>query len=326
MMLINTSAILLNLLNIALIGVFAATLLLYSVSPFLARRAIQLSAGARTGGLWSFVAAPWVVGILCALFFLPALSGSESMIWLARLAHWHHPYVFYLDSWHSAFPLIFILGFVYVLVSSALKAFRQTHTMQIIMRIAQAEAGFGDIARGSVMLESQVPTAFSAGIIRPRCYVTTGLVEQVSETDLGIILDHERAHIRHKDTQKKLLFSLFASLYPRSVARGMNRLFSLACEQRADAQVCTSYSNVDIAQTLVKVARLQRCFAGNLHPAMVSHFAASDIDLRVRALVSPERSQLLPWGYCLLFLGVITLLSAVGVDALHHVVEAAFSH
>ncbi|MFT4768382.1 MAG: Zn-dependent protease with chaperone function [Glaciecola sp.] len=325
-MLIDTSAILLNLLNIALIGLFAATLLLFSLSPFFARWATQLSAGARQEILWSFVAAPWLVGILCALLFLPSLAESESAIWLGRLAHWHHPYVFYLDSWHSAVLLFFVLGIVYVLVRSGLKAVRHTNALQILTRLSQTHSGYGDIGRDVVVLDSQAPAAFSAGIFLPRCYVTTGLMEQVSETELGIILDHERAHIRHKDTEKKLLFSLFASLYPKPVARGLNRLFSLASEQRADAQVCTSYGNFDIAQTLVKVARLQRCFAGNLHPAMVSHFAADDIDLRIRALVFHERSQLPPWGYCLLFLGVITLFSTVGVDALHHVVEAAFSH
>ncbi|ESZ89438.1 hypothetical protein [Congregibacter litoralis] len=73
-MLIDTSAILLNLLNIALIGLFTATLLLCSLAPFAARRAIQLSAGARQGVLWSFVAAPWLVGILCALLFFTVPS------------------------------------------------------------------------------------------------------------------------------------------------------------------------------------------------------------------------------------------------------------
>lgn len=325
-MLIDTSAILLNLLNIALIGLFAATLLLALVSPYAARRVTQLSAGARQRVLWSFVAAPWFVGIFCAALFFPSLSGSESAIWLGRLAHWHHPYVFYLNSWHSAVLLFFVLGIVYTLGWSGLKAVRHANALRILMRLSHAHPGYGYIGRDVVVLDSQLPAAFSAGIFLPRCYVTTGLIERVSETDLKIILDHERAHIRHKDTQKKLLFSLFAFLYPKPVARGANRLFSLASEQLADAQVRTSYGNFDIAQTLVKVARLQRHSGGNLHPAMVSHFAEDDIDLRIRALVFPETPQLLPWGQCLLLLGLITLLSTVGVDVLHHSIEAAFSH
>ncbi|MDO8862054.1 M56 family metallopeptidase [Haliea sp. E1-2-M8] len=325
-MLINEWAIIVNLLSIALIGLLVATVLLASVAPFTARRITQLSAGTQKTTLWLFVVTPWAVSIICMMLFVPSLFQSESMLWLDRLAHWHHPYVFYLDSWHSATLVLFLLGIVYVLVRNGRKAVRHLNALDTLTHLSQGKTGHWNIGRDIVVLASQTPSAFTAGLINPKCYVTTGLIEQVSATELDIIIDHERAHIKHKDTQKKWLFSLFASLYPKPVARRLNRLFSLATEQLADAQVSMSYCTLDIAQTLVKAARIQRFFAGKLHPAMVSYFIADDVDLRVRTLVVPQRFRSFPWGFCLLAMALTTILSTMGIDALHHLIEAVFSH
>lgn len=325
-MLINEWAIIFNVLSIALIGLLVATVLLISVLPFAARCIKQLSACRQRTTLWMFVATPWLVSLICVLVFMPSLFQSQSALWLDRLAHWHHPYVFYLDSWHSAALLFFSLAIAYVLVRNGLKVFRHLCALEALTHLSRGKACHWGIARDIIVLESQTPLAFTAGLFSPKCYVTTGLVEQFSETELDIIIAHERAHIRHKDTQKKLLFALFASLYPRAVVQRLNRIFSLATEQLADAQVGMTYCTFDIAQTLVKAARIQRCFASNLHPAMMSFFVADDVDLRVRALVAPQRFRSFPWACCLLAMVLITILSSVGVDILHHLIEAVFSH
>lgn len=325
-MLINEWAIIINLISIALIGLLAATAVLASVSPFAAGHITQLSAGTQKKTLWLFVATPWIVSTICVLLFVPSLFQSESVRWLARLAHWHHYYVFYLNSWHSAMLLLFMLGVVYVLVRKGLKTVRHLNALHTLTHLSQGKARHWEIAPDIVVLESQTLSAFTAGFLNPKCYVTTGLIEQVSETELDIIIDHEQAHIKHKDTQKKWLFSLCASLYPKPVARRLNKLFSLATEQLADAQVSKSYCTFDIAQTLVRAARMQRLFGDNLHPVMVNYFIADDIDLRVRALVVAQNFRPFPWGYCLLVMVLTTILSSIGIDALHHLIEAVFTH
>ncbi len=325
-MLINEWAIIINLLSIALIGLLAATALLASVWPFATGHMTQLSAGTQKKTLWLFVATPWIVSTICVLLCVPSLFQSESVRWLDRLAHWHHLYVFYLDSWHSATLLLFILGVVYVLVRNGLKAVRHINSLDTLTRLSQGKARHWEVGQDIIVLESRIPSAFTAGLFTPKCYITTGLIGQVSETELDIIIDHERAHIKHKDTQKKWLFSLCASLYPNAVTRRLNQLFSLATEQLADAQVSKSYCTFEIAQTLVRAARMQRLFGGNLHPAMVNYFIADDVDLRVRALVVPQSFRPFPWGYCLLVMVLTTVLSSIGIDALHHLIEAVFSH
>ena len=325
-MLINEGAMILNLLSIALMGLLVATVLMAAISPFTARLSTLLSARAQKKALWLFVAMPWVASIACVLIFAPSLFQIESPLWLDKLAHWHHPAVFHLDSWHGATLVLFILGAAYVLASKGLNAVRHLNTLNTLTQFSQGATRHWDVGQDIVVLESQIPSAFAAGLLRPKCYVTTGLIERVCETELDIIIDHERAHIRHKDTQKKLLFALLASLYPRPLARRLNQLFSLASELLADARVSQSYCNFDIAQTLVSAAKIQRFLPGNVYPALVNYFIADDVEYRVRALVDPQRLRSFPWTHCLLFVVLTTILSSIGVDSLHHLIEAVFSH
>ncbi|MBR9910299.1 MAG: M56 family metallopeptidase [Gammaproteobacteria bacterium] len=325
-MLINESAILLNLLNIALMGLLAATALLVLFWPIIARHIEQLSACAQQKMLWLFVATPWAASCICVFVFVSSLFQSKNSLLLGRLTHWHHPYVFHLDSWHSATLFIFILGVAYVLARKGLTTVRHLNTLNSITRLSQEKNRHWEIGRDIVVLESQTPSAFAAGFVRPKCYVTTGLIERVTETELDIIIEHERAHIKHRDTQKKLLFALFTSLYPKPVARRLNRLLSVAMEQLADAHVSKSYCAFDIAETLVKAARTQHVTAGNANPLMTNFFTADDVDLRVRALVAPQAFRPFPWGYCLLLMALTSMASSVAVDGLHHLIEAVFSH
>ncbi len=77
-MLINESAILLNLLSIALMGLLTAIALLVLVWPFTARYITQLSACTQQKVLWLFVATPWAASIICVFifFFFPISTGQ----------------------------------------------------------------------------------------------------------------------------------------------------------------------------------------------------------------------------------------------------------
>ena len=227
-----------------------------------------------------------------------------------------------------------MLGAAYVFIRNGLGAARHLNALDLLTRLSkespgsrvQSDSRQWKVGRDIIVLESRTPVAFAAGLLNPRCYVTTGLIGQVTEAELDIILAHERAHIKHKDTRKKLLFALLASLYPKPITQGLNRLFSLATEQLADAHVSQSYSVFDIAQTLVNATKIQRFSGANVRAASINYFIADDVDVRVRALVVPQKFRSFPSAYCLLIMMLTTTLSFAGVDTLHHLIEAIFSH
>ncbi|MEQ9208345.1 MAG: hypothetical protein RLN96_00670, partial [Pseudomonadales bacterium] len=140
------------------------------------------------------------------------------------------------------------------------------------------------------------------------------------------IIEHERAHIKHRDLQQKLLFSLLISLFPKQISLQLNRLFSLIMEKLADTSVSMCHSRLDIAQTLVKSARVQKLATDHSDPAFVNYFIANDVDSRVKALIGLQEFRPFPWSYCLLVLGLVAITSLAGVDALHHLIERFFSH
>lgn len=326
-MIINESAILLNLLCVALICLLFSVVLLVLVWLFSARYVEQLSARVQQRVLWLFVVTPWVVSTICVVAFQTSLYQSSRSYWLDRLAHWHHPYVFHLDSWHGVTLLLFVFGVAYVLVRNSLKTMRHLNTLKSITRLSADEARLWEVGCDIVVLESQTPSAFVAGFMRPKCYVTTGLLERVTRLELDIIIEHERAHIKHRDTQKKLLFAVLTSLFPKSVARSLNRLISVVMEQLADAHVSKSHCAFDIAETLIKAARTQSSAKSNMNFLVVSYVSVEDVDVRIRALVTPHafRSSF-PLGYGLLFIALTAIASFAAVDGLHHMIEAVFSH
>ncbi|MDF1818036.1 MAG: M56 family metallopeptidase [Immundisolibacteraceae bacterium] len=326
-MLINQSAMVLNLLSVAVMTLLVATALqaltLLPAARFLAR----LSPDAQKKALWLFVTTPWGVSIVCVLVCLPSLLRLERPFWLDPLVHWHHPFAFQLNSWHGATMLVFFLGVGYLISRKWADSVRHLNSLNTLRQLSQARATRQwNLDQDVVVLESPTPLAFTAGLRSPKCYVTTGLIQRISETELDIIIDHERAHITHKDTQKKLLFAMLAALYPRPVARRLNQLFSLASELLADARVSHSYCKFDIAQTLISAARVQRLFTGNTNAGLVNYFVAEDVDYRVRALVQPQELMPFPWTFSLLAMVSITILSSIGVDGLHHLLETGLSH
>jgi len=326
MMLNNMLAMILNQFSIALMGLLVSLALLALVWPLIVRYIIHLSARSQKNALWLFVATPLVISIMCVLVFLPPLSHSESWRWLTRYAHWHHPGAFDLDSWHSVILFGFFLGVIYVLARKGLLAIRHLNSLYSLNRLTKSATKHSKTRQDFVVLDCEAPSAFTAGIIYPKCYVTTGLIERVSKMELDIIIAHERAHIKHKDTRNRLLFALFASFYPRSVVRRLNRMFSLATEQLADAHVGKSYCVCDIAQTLVKAARIQRFSAERVAHAGMNYFIGAEIDLRVRALIVPQVYRSFPLGTSLTLLALTMIVSFAAVDGLHHLIEVVFSH
>lgn len=60
---------------------------------------------------------------------------------------------------------------------------------------AMDRAGVGDV----VCIGSDVPLAFCAGILRPRIYVSRGLIGRLHPAELEAVLLHERHHSRRRD-------------------------------------------------------------------------------------------------------------------------------
>ncbi|MFW0778585.1 MAG: M56 family metallopeptidase [Rickettsiales bacterium] len=317
-------AIVLNLVSIQLLGLLAATTLLALLFGFLQDQISTLSARSQKTALWLFVLSPWLISVICAITCFPSLFQTSSSGMLSWLTHWHSPYEFHLGSWHSLKLLLFTIVVVYFVLRKLWQAVRHIHALDTLAGLSsqQSSQSIGDDV---VILQAPQPLAFASGLLKPKCFLTSGLIQQLTEQELAIVIAHERAHICHKDGIKKWLFTLLAALYPAGITQQLQSQFSMATELLADARVSRRFSPFDVAQTLIKAARLQRRYGLDI-AASANTFVANDVDQRVRALIIPSAGRAFPWLPSLALLLLTTLFCSVAVDVLHHFIELFLTH
>ncbi|MBB5781826.1 Zn-dependent protease with chaperone function [Nonomuraea jabiensis] len=84
--------------------------------------------------------------------------------------------------------------------------------------------------------------AFCAGMLRPRVYVSAGLVDKLSDDELRAVLCHEAAHARRRDPLRRVLLDaatdvLFFLPLLRWAARVQKERAELSADRAAIAQV-----------------------------------------------------------------------------------------
>jgi len=141
-------------------------------------------------------------------------------------------------------------------------------------------------------LPSAKALCFTVGLLRPRVYVSSGLLEGLSAGDRAAMLAHEAAHVRRRDNLVNLLLALFYTLLPLPggwlLRDDWERAVERACDREAARRIGDPCA---VAQALVGAARLLR---GGAPVPGAAHFAASgedDIAGRVHALLALESGE-----------------------------------
>jgi len=312
-------------LNSISIIAFSVLLIVFMLSILIKLKSFQLSnysASSRLSTLWLVVLSPWVIGALTTALMIISDSQYITVPIAYDLLHWHHPEEFEAYSWHGVLILL-ALGYITALLIKNIAIFLSNRQKAILLHTL-SEAGEDDVFK----LEADAPAAFTIGYSQPRCYITTGLSERLSEQESDIVHLHEKEHARRFDPFKKWLFQLLTSFFPSSVASQLNRSMVLAVEQIADSAVSRVVKDKSlIAMTLLKVKRIinspLRTNSGvsYLNDKTVCHYGLDNIEQRICYLLSEERAKKIP----LFFLGLVVIsmsvVCAVSADIFHHVIE-----
>lgn len=111
----------------------------------------------------------------------------------------------------SEMPLLLLMGGVVVawiarvlwLVMTSTRAFRRLPLQTWPLDLAGAIGRTG--AQRVESVDSSVPHAFCAGVLRPRIFITRELLRQLRPQELDAVLLHEEHHRQHRDPQRYLL-------------------------------------------------------------------------------------------------------------------------
>jgi len=236
--------------------------------------------------------------------------------------HWHHPEEFLFNSWHGLL-LIFAISYTIILsVRSMRRMFQNSRKAKLLHAVSEVDDN------GFYQLDTDTPTAFTAGYSQPRCYITSALRSQLNQDEYTIVQLHEIEHARRHDPLQKWAFLLLTSFFPRSVSNRLNQLLLLAMEQNADSAVSRVVKDKSkIAETLLKVRRLTaKSFGNSLDSNAFCHFGNDNLNQRIRYLLSDQQENDFPM--FMVGLTAISMLAvcALSTDLFHHLIEYSLSH
>jgi Zn-dependent protease with chaperone function len=258
-----------------------------------------------------------------ALAFAPALSAALVPFaafgpWLG-LAHDHcldqvhgHAHLCFAHPAVSASPLLGLPA----AALGALVVTRAGRTLTVVARSWRVGRALTAVVTERIgdawVVPVSVPQAFVIGFLRPRLFVTRGLLER--SEGLEAIVAHERSHVRRRDPLRRLLAGAALGFHLPGIAGALERRLGVAHEMAADEDAAGELgSAICVAESLVGVAQAQVGVPDGFAPG---------VSVRVRELLSDRaRNRGLP--VHVLYAGATTALvgAGLGATAVHHVLE-----
>ncbi|HEU0030039.1 MAG TPA: M56 family metallopeptidase [Kofleriaceae bacterium] len=311
----------------SLVGFAAAFVIVaWGVSALLCGGALAARRIVATGGPRAeramFAAALVLAPVVAAI--VVGVVGARSLL-LAGIdhctGHGHHPH------------LCLVHGGAWVEVPVAVVAVAMVGAY-LVVRVCQlawtawtARGALREIAAVSREVEpgvfvASVTTAFcfTAGIIRPRIYVSSAIWDTLEADERAAMLAHERAHVRQRDLAWRMLFGIATLFGAPILARVVLGRWERATERACDRDATRVVQSDVVASALVRMSRLQLAATAGM-----SFGGAAALDERVQALLADpahdERlARALRGGAIAMF--VIAIGSAaLGSDPIHHALE-----
>ena len=160
------------------------------------------------------------------------------------------------------------------------------------------------------------PQAFVVGLLRPRVYVSRGLVGTHSEADIEVVVAHEQAHVRRRDPLRRLLASVALGFHVPGIAGWIERQIVRSQEMAADADAaCAVHDAQRVAEALVRMARLR------VHRAAQVAWLGDHLEARVQALLGGTPGSDRPGSSALVVAAAVAL--ALGIAAAEPIHRAA---
>jgi Zn-dependent protease with chaperone function len=238
-----------------------------AVSPALLRRAALpgLNPQARKMRLLLVAFLPWAIPLLAASAVLaPAIAKPLGVIAHHCTEHGpghphiclEHPPILALSVWHwlvVAFAFLWLLGTIGTHVKRRQRALSQLRSL----------LAFSDGAGPLQTLDTPHVVALAADPGRPVILLSSELRRRLHPRQRRIVLAHEAAHLRHGDLYFSHVIDALLVLHVGPVARRLRAAWRQAIEEHADDVVAARFGREDVAQVLIRVARMPAVSAGS---------------------------------------------------------------
>lgn len=115
------------------------------------------------------------------------------------------------------------------------------------------------------LIQTAKPAAWCVGLLKPQIYLSQGLIDKVSASQLQIIFAHEYAHLTRRDNLRKLLLHWSSLPWPNTLKTRIRSDFLLDGEYICDLAAVTRHqqNSNDMATTLELIE--QYCSDHGMH-------------------------------------------------------------
>ncbi len=174
---------------------------------------------------------------------------------------------------------------------------------------------------GPGVLPAGEPQAFVLGLIRPRIYLSRGLIRHTGRRDLESLIAHEDSHLRRRDPLRRWIASFGLAFHLPWIAGALERGLDAANEHAADADAARTLGDGRrIAEALVRLARLRVA-----RPQLAVGVSGSNLESRVRELLTPRPRSERPGAVLLTVLALgVWAFALLAADQVHSAAEVLF--
>ncbi|MEZ5571276.1 MAG: M56 family metallopeptidase [Halioglobus sp.] len=183
-------------------------------------------------------------------------------------------------------------------------------------RLYQQLYHMGDDTGEFMRLGTTAPIAFTLGGLRPKVFISAGMLSACSSEDIDCILRHEHAHRERHDNLRIMVGRFLIAPFPRRWSEPLLHDLKLCCEMACDMRAAADSSRDKVAAALLRVARVQQQAA----PSGSLAFAGNATEQRILALLNAPLS---PLANELVFATVTgtLLIVLVLINPLHRAIE-----
>lgn len=314
-------AVFLNVMTIAVIAFCIANVSVSLIISLLAQKFLAMQVQPRKLVLWLLVTTPWLASVCVALLFLNGYLSSSVLETEIEYVHWHHMTVFKWLSWHGITLLTGVTFSSYIIVKKMIQLNRHQYDLKSLTALS--------IPFDEKVQEIEMPEviAFTTGFSKKMCFISSGMIQELTHDELTVVIKHEKAHAKNSDPLKKWVFSIFAGFFIPLLANRLKLHMTLAMEQLADdAVIDDELTSPFIASTLIKVARLNASYSPIKSNDLVANFGADVLEQRIYFLLGQLDLKPVNKGITGVLMLLILCMSLSSIDAIHHLIETVFNH
>lgn len=190
---------------------------------------------------------------------------------------------------------------------------RTRQRLLVLERLSREE-----LDRSWRLVDSDQPLAWCAGILRPRLYLSRGLLATLDAEQLQAVLLHEQAHLVRRDNLRATLLQWATIFWPPSVKRQLWRDLQGATEAACDLAAARGVQNAEqLRAALEKLAR-ETCAEMAAPPDKPGRdYDAGTLVQRIRSLQSPEPPAAFAVGIWLM-IALLGTAQVIGLPVLAH--------